>query len=164
MCHYRFAKRRHSKSPEENIGDPRSISGQMSYEAKHQGKVQLALQMIQRAFDRGIQAGYVLFDSWYAWPSLINAIRQISDDLHVICRLKNSKVLYEYKGKTYRLSELYQKVKSGLKKDSRTGLYLKRVTVALPGSAEPVVIVFAKGYLEPDEDALKGKKKDKEPK
>ena len=161
---YRFGKKRHPKSPEENIGDPRSISGQMSYEAKYQGKVQLALQMIQRAFDRGIRAGYVLFDSWYAWPSLIDSIRRISDDLHVICRLKNSKVLYQYKEKTYRLSELYQKIKSGLKKDFRTGLYLKRVTVALPNFAEPVVIVFARGYQEPEDDDLKGKKKDKKPK
>ena len=161
---YRFGKKRHPKSPEEKIGDPRSISGRMSHEAKHQGKVQLALQMIQRAFDRGIRAGYVLFDSWYAWPSLIHAIRQISDALHVICRLKDTKVLYEYKGKKYRLSELYQKVKASMRKDSRTGLYLKRVTVLLPGCVEPVVVVFAKGYQEPDQDAIKGKKRDKEAK
>jgi hypothetical protein len=161
---YRFGKKRHPKSPEEKIGDPRNISVRMSHEAKNQGKVQLALQMIQRAFDRGIRAGYVLFDSWYAWPSLIHAIRQINDDLHVICRLKDSKVLYEYKGKKYRLSELYQKVKASIRKDSRTGLYLKRVTVQLSDSVEPVVIVFAKGYHEPDNDEVKGKKKDKEPK
>ena len=161
---YRFGKKRHPNSPEEKIGDPRSISGLMSHEAKYHGKVELALQMIQRAFDRGIRAGYVLFDSWYAWPSLINAIRQINESLHVICRLKNSKVLYKYKGKKYRLSELYQKVKGSIKKDSRTGIYLKRVTVTFSDSIEPLVIVFAKGYQEPDEDEAKGKKKNKEPK
>ena len=161
---YRFGKKRHPKSPGEKIGDPRSISGRMSHEAKHQGKVQLALQMVQRAFDRGIRAGYVLFDSWYAWPSLINAIRRINEDLHVICRLKDSKILYEYKGKKYRLSALYQKVKASMRKDSRTGLYLKRVTVVLSGSSDPVVIVFAKGYQGPDDEQIKGKKKDREPK
>jgi hypothetical protein len=114
---YRFGKKRHPKSPEEQIGDPRSVSGQMSYEAKHHGKVELALQMIQRAMDRGVRAGYVLFDSWYAWPSLIIAIRNISRDLHVICRLKNTKVRYEYKGQQYRLCELYQKIKATLSKD-----------------------------------------------
>ena len=41
---------------EEKIGNPRSISGQTSYEAKHIGKVDLALQMIQKAFDSGILA------------------------------------------------------------------------------------------------------------
>ncbi|MBW2075927.1 MAG: transposase [Deltaproteobacteria bacterium] len=161
---YRFGKKRHPRSPEEKIGDPRSISGRMSHEAKHQGKVKLGLQMIERAFDRGIRAGYVLFDSWYAWPSLIHAIRLISDDLHVICRLKDSKVLYEYQGEKYRLSELYQKVKTSFRKDARTGLCLKRVTVALTDSVEPAVIVFARGFHEPDEDELKGKKKDKAPK
>ena len=161
---YRFGKKRHPKSPGEKIGDPRSISGQRSFEAKHLNKLELALMMIETAFNRGIRAGYVLFDSWYGWPKFINAIRKISDDLHVICRLKDSKVHYEYKGKKYRLSELYQKVKSGLKKDARTGLLLKRVTVKLPGSNEEAIIVFSKGYREPEDDTVKGKKKAKEPK
>jgi len=160
---YRFGKKRHPRSCEEKIGDPRSISGQMSYEAKHIGKVDLALKMVQRAFDRGIRAGYVLFDSWYAWPSLINAIRNISNKLHVICRLKNSKVLYEHKGKKYQLKELYQKIKPTLKKDSRTGLLLTRAIVKLPGSDEEAVIVFSKGYHEPDQDTVEGKKKDQQP-
>ena len=161
---YRFGKSRHPKSPQERIGDPRRISGRMSYEAKHFGKLDLALQMIQRAFDRGIRAGYVLFDSWYAWPSLIKAIRNINQELHVICRLKDSKTLYEYKGKKYRLSELYGKVRSGLKKDTRTKLFLKRVTVRLPDSEQDAVIVFSKGYHEPGKDKIKGEKKEKEPK
>ena len=161
---YRFGKKRHPKSPEENIGDPRSISGQRSHEAKHQNKLDLALSMIQTAYARGIRAGYVLFDSWYAWPGFINSIRKINKTLHVICRLKDTKVLYDYKGKKYRLSELYQKVKSGLKKDSRTGLLLKRIIVTLPGSNENVLIVFSKGYREPEEDTVKGSKKVKEPK
>ena len=161
---YRFGKKRHPKSPDEKIGDPRSISGQRSYEAKHKTKIELSLEMIQSVFDRGIRAGYVLFDSWYGWPVLINAIREIREDLHVICRLKDSKVLYEYNGKKYRLSELYQKVKSGIKKDYRTGLLLKRVTVKYPGSNENAVIVFSKGYHEPEDDTAKGQKKKKEPK
>jgi len=89
----------------------------------------------------------------------INAIREIDECLHVICRLKDSKVLYEYNGKTYRLSELYQKVKSGLKKDCRTGLLLKRVTVKYSRSDEDAVIVFSKGYHEPEDDSVKGKRR-----
>lgn len=161
---YRFGKTRHPKSPEERIGDPRSISGPMSHEAKQYGKLDLALQMIERAFDRGIRAGYVLFDSWYAWPSFIRSIRNTTQKLHVICRLKDSKTLYEYKGKEYRLSELYGKIKSGLKKDSRTGLLLKRVPVRLPDFEEDSVIVFSKGYHEPEADTIKGRKKEKETK
>lgn len=161
---YRFGKTRHKKSPEEKIGDPRKSSGQRSYEAKHFTKLELALIMIQRAVDSGIVPGYVMFDSWYAWPMFINAIRSIKKGIHVICRLKNSNVQYEYKGKKYKLLELYQKVKHSLKKDKRTGLKLKRVTVRLPYSDQDSVIVFSIGYREPEVDEVTGKKKKKEPK
>ena len=156
---YRFGKKRHPKSPAENIGDPRSISGQMSYEAKNFTKLDLAIMMIERAINCGIVPGYVLFDSWYAWPAFINKIRNINKSIHVICRLKAGNVRYEYKGNKHTLAELYQKVKSRFKKDSRTGLSLFRVTVKLPESNENVVIVFSKGYREPEIDDTKGKKK-----
>jgi ubiquitin len=159
---YCFGKKRHGKSPEENIGDPRKSSGQRSFEAKHYTKLQLALMMIQRSVDCGIVPGYVLFDSWYAWPVLINGIRQIKNSIHVVCRLKDSNVQYEYKGKKYKLSELYQKVKHQLKKDKRSGLRLKRVRVNLPQSDETAVIVFSKGYREPETDTIKSKKKMKQ--
>ena len=161
---YRFGKKRHPKSPEENIGDPRSITGQRSFEAKHYTKLELALIMIQRAVNCGIVPGYVLFDSWYAWPVFINGIRKINKTIHVICRLKAGNVQYEYKGCKYTLSELYAKVKNGLNKDLRTGLLLTRARVKLPNSSDEAVIVFSKGYCEPEIDATKGKKKKKESK
>ena len=155
---------RHAKSPEPVIGDPRSISGQRSFEAATCSKLELALQMISRAMGCGFKAAYVLFDSWYAWPSLIRAIRSLDDAPHVICRLKDSKTKYSYQGKKYQLSGLYQKVKNQLQKSRRTGLLLKRVTVTMPGSDQPVVIVFAKGYQEPETESVKGKKQCEKPK
>ena len=161
---YCFSKKRHPKSPAENIGDPRKSSGKRSFEAKHYTKLELALMMIQTAVNAGIVPGYVLFDSWYAWPKLINSICKIKKGIQVICRLKDSNVQYVYNGQNYKLSALFQKVKRQLKKDQRTGLLLKRVTVKLPDSDQPVVIVFTKGYREPDIDCPNGKKKKKEPK
>jgi len=58
----------------------------------------------------------------------------------------------------------HRKVKSSLRKDSRTGLLLRRVRVKLRGSEEEAVIVFAKGYHEPEDDTVRRKKKDKESK
>jgi len=75
---YCFGKKRNPKSPLEKVGDPRSISGRMSYEAKHFTKLELALQMIQNAVHSGIVPGYVLFDSWYSWPVFINIISEQS--------------------------------------------------------------------------------------
>ena len=161
---YWVSNKRHEKSPIVNNGNSRSISGQMSHEAIHNTKLDLALKMVERAVSHELDAGYVLFDSWYAWPSFIQAIRNIHHKLHVICRLKDSKVLYEYKGKKYRLSALYQHVKKDLRKSNRTGLLLKRVKVIMPGSDQPAIIVFAKGYNEPEESSVKGKRKQKEPK
>jgi hypothetical protein len=160
---YCFGQKRNKKSPE-NIGDPRKSSGQRSFEAKHYTKLELALMMIQSAVNCGIVPGYVLFDSWYAWPDFINGIRKIKESIHVVCRLKDSNVQYEYKSQKYKLSELYQKVKHGLKKDQKTGLLLKRIPVKLPKSDQEAVIVFSKGYREPEVDIVKGKKKKKESK
>ena len=161
---YCFSKKRHPKSPAENIGDSRKSSGLRSFEAKHYTKLQLALMMIQAAVNCGIVPGYVMFDSWYAWPKLINSICNIKKGIHVICRLKDSNVQYVYNGQKYKLSTLYQKVKHQLKTDKRTGLLLKRVTVKLPESDQTAVIVFSKGYREPEIDSPNGKKKKKEPK
>jgi hypothetical protein len=159
-----FSSTRHAKSPDPVIGDPRSISGQRSYEAATYTKLDLAQQLISRALACGFRADYLLFDSWYAWPSMISSIRGLDDAPHVICRLKDSKTKYGYKGKKYKLSALFQKVKSQLQKSKRTGLLLKRVTVDMPGSNQPVVIVFAKGYKEPEAESEKGKKRCKQPK
>jgi len=159
-----FSSKRHAKSPAPVIGDPRSISGQRSFEAANSTKIELALQMLKRAIAYGFSADYVLFDSWYAWPSLISAIRDIKKGPHVICRLKDSKTQFVYQGKKYRLSALYQKVKGQLRKSKRTALLIKRVTVKMPNDDKPVVIVFAKGYSEPETESIKGKKQKLQPK
>jgi len=161
---YCFGQKRNSKSPEENIGDPRTSSGRRSFEAKHYTKLELSLMMIKSAVNAGIVPGYVLFDSWYAWPDLINEIRNIKENIHVVCRLKDSNVQYGYRGQKYKLSKLYEKIKNNFKRDKRTGLLLKRVTVKLPKSDQKAVIVFSKGYHEPEVDTIKGKKKIKESK
>lgn len=161
---YRFGKKRHLKSPE-RIGDKKTASGQRSFEAKYKTKPQLALMMIENAVKRGIKAGYVLFDSWYASPVFINNIRKIANGaIHVICRLKNDKTQYIYKGNLYNLSELYIKAKPRFKKDKKTGLKLSRINALLPESKQGITIVFSKGYREPDESDVKGKKEEKKPK
>lgn len=159
---FRFGKKRHAKSTPLNIGDPRSISGKMSYEAFHFTKLELAVQMIQRAWDNGIRAGYALFDSWFGYPRLIEQVRAIDPSLHVICRLKKSKVKYLYQGKPYTLEELYQKVRLSMRKDARLGIKVARLTVQLPNNGSQVAIVFAKGYKEPEAEELPGAKKEEQ--
>jgi len=133
----------------------------MSFEAAHQNKIDLALQMIHRAWSAGIRAGYVLFDSWFAWPETIQAIRNIDPALHVICRLKRSKVRYLYQGKPYTLEDLYQKIRHRMRKDARLGILCKRMSVQLTDGGPTVALVFTRGYQEPEQPA--GARKNKKP-
>ncbi|MCL6558661.1 MAG: transposase [Firmicutes bacterium] len=52
---------------------------------------------------------YVLFDSWFSWPTVIKAIK--SREREAICMLKDMQnIFYGYNGRFYRLSELYAEV------------------------------------------------------
>ncbi len=120
--------------------------------------------MIQRAVDSGIIPGYVMFDSWYACPSFIVKVLSIKKGIHVICRIKKNRIKYEYRGYDHTLSEIYQKVKNGFKKDRKTGLLIKRVKVKIIKTGHEAVIVFSKGYREPEVVAVAGRKKKKDDK
>ena len=161
---YRFGKKRNSATPE-RIGDPRSVSGRRSFEAKHSTKLELALMMMGNAVSMGICPGYVLFDSWYACPCMIIRIRNMAEkSIHVICRLKNGNIQYVYKNRLLTLARLHRKIRKKYRKDKKTGLMLARITVRLQDSDEDVTIVFCKGYKEPEADTPTGRKKKKKKK
>jgi len=66
------------------------------------------VQMVNRAWNAGIDAAFVLFDSWFAHDDLICKIYKIG--YGVICRLKKGRVKYQYQGHKYTLKQLWQKV------------------------------------------------------
>jgi len=70
----------------------------------------LALEMIKRALDAGVEADYLLIDSWYAKPDFIKQV----DDLGVpvIARLPNNRVIWNFKGKYKTLNAIYNSLKS----------------------------------------------------
>lgn len=161
---YRFGKKRHSKSQSEVVGSVKSQSEFRSYEARHYGKPDLAYQMIKRAIRMGQRADYLLFDSWFANPAFYKKILDLDVNLNILCRLKNSKTKYHHEGKQYTLGELFKKYRFQLKRDNKTGLMLKRVTVELPNIEQPLVIVFSKGFQEPTVKDVKGSKTQKKDK
>ncbi len=69
-------------------------------------KTDALVQMTQRAWNNGIEASFILFDSWFAHDDVINKIYQIG--YGVICRLKRGHVKYTYQGKAYTLKELWK--------------------------------------------------------
>ncbi|MEM3486227.1 MAG: transposase [Candidatus Methanomethyliaceae archaeon] len=79
---------------------------------------------------------YVLFDSWFAWPSFIFAIKDKKRD--VICMVKDMPTLfYGYNGKIYRLSDLY----SVISKKNGSKEVLASVIVHLQGRRVRIVFV-----------------------
>lgn len=71
-------------------------------------KTNVLLQMVERAYNVGIDASFVLFDSWFAHDAIISKIYSIG--YGVICRLKRGRVKYGYHGQQYTLKQLWQQV------------------------------------------------------
>lgn len=71
-------------------------------------KTDSLVQMIGRAWKSGINASFVLFDSWFAHDDVVSRILNIG--YGVICRLKKGRVKYTYQGKQYALKHLWQQV------------------------------------------------------
>ena len=60
-------------------------------------KTNMLTQMLQNAYNSGIDAACVLFDSWFSYDSIINKV--VTTGYNVVCRLKNGNVKYQYQGK-----------------------------------------------------------------
>ena len=71
-------------------------------------KTDVLVQMLDRAWKSGIDASFVLFDSWFAHDDIIHRIVDVG--YGVICRLKRNRVKYGYQGGAYTLKQLWQQV------------------------------------------------------
>ncbi|WP_062310644.1 IS4 family transposase [Alicyclobacillus sendaiensis] len=70
----------------------------------------VVFQLLSQAQAMGISAKYLLFDSWFAYPSTI--IRALGHSVHVICMLKDMpNVRYGHDGQRLTLSQLYRSVR-----------------------------------------------------
>jgi hypothetical protein len=89
--------------------DSRTCGGKRRREAV-QKSTELIVPMVKRALSlTKVKAKRILMDSWYSFPKLIHDLKEIID---VICMVKDHpRVYYSYKGKKYRLSGLYNRLK-----------------------------------------------------
>jgi hypothetical protein len=67
-------------------------------------KTDAAILMIQRALKSGIQADYVLMDTWFTTEPMIKSM--LAEGLDVIGMVKQLNQRYNYKGKAYTLPQL----------------------------------------------------------
>jgi hypothetical protein len=112
--------------------DKRSSGYRRRKEAKSKTTDTL-LSMLKRAYEKGVDASYVLFDSWFSHDILIKGIVDIG--YHVICRCKVGRVKYGYQDKKYTAKQLFSKIaRKRMKYNSELGFYTASLTVSLPHS------------------------------
>ena len=88
------------------------------------GKSQIAIDMVTRAIKAGIQADYLLVDSWYSKPVFIEEMNRLG--LRVITRIANNNRIWNFTAKEKTLNAIYEKYKT--LKISKTGTYGKKIT------------------------------------
>ncbi len=69
-----------------------------------QQKTDVAVQLIRNTLNQGIQASYILMDSWFTNEPMIKSC--LKEGLDVIGMVKRGNQKYIYKGKKYELKEL----------------------------------------------------------
>ncbi len=123
--------------------DKRTIGWRRRQEAGEK-RTDALLKMLDRAWKSGIDASFVLFDSWFAHDSVISSIVGIG--YGVICRLKRNRVKYLYDGQAYTLKQLWQKVAKNkaisLQRGSVKGFCLD---VSLPKSGRVRLLFISNG-------------------
>ncbi|BCO07979.1 transposase [Desulfolithobacter dissulfuricans] len=146
--------------------DKRSIGYKRRQEAMTKA-TELLVPMIKRVLAAGIDASHILMDSWFAFPSVIQAL---SRHRPVICMLKDMPtILYRHCHTEIRLGELYKRIKKRRGKakilasvivETRDGLPVKIVFVRhrqkrgwlailstdLELSAEEIVRIYGKRW------------------
>lgn len=91
--------------------------------------------MIDRTLQNGVQASYVLTDTWFTHAPLIRAVRERG--LDVIGMVKDNNQRYPFHGHTLSLKELYKA--ASIKKFKRTTI-LRSITTTLSGGGVPTFV------------------------
>jgi hypothetical protein len=131
-------KRLYDQGPEVPPNSPGEHRRQEAIQAGTKMVLELLDQIL--AYVKDFQ--YVLFDSWFSWPSIIKGAKERGCD--VICMLKDMEhIYYTCQGQTFRLSELYKAVA----KETRRKDYLATVVVDYYGL--PVRIIFVRNRNNP---------------
>jgi hypothetical protein len=99
------AKKKNILCPMNETIDRRSNGFKSRAEATEKS-TSVMFNLLQEAKKYGVKASYILFDSWFAFPSVIMKVRR--EGFHVAAMLKAMKtVFYTFNGKLYKLESLY---------------------------------------------------------
>jgi hypothetical protein len=97
------------RRPNQHIRDiDRRTNGWKRRTEAFRKKTDLLVEMIDRCWKSGIDARFVLFDSWFSHDKVISDILHVG--YNVLCRLKRNKVRYQYEGQSLTLAQLWHNV------------------------------------------------------
>lgn len=136
--------------PDKRIGpdptlDGRTHAGKRSRQAPRKAS-NVSVEMIRRARTQGLPIDYLVVDSWYTHPGLLD---QLSESVPVVCMLKNlPTLLYRHGKRIYNLERLYQKV-SGRCRSNPEGPIIGSISVRML-NGPPVRVVFIRDQRDPD--------------
>ena len=102
--------------------DVRTTAYKRRLEIMH-GKSKLAIDMVKRAVNGGIQADYLLVDSWYSKPVFIQEMNSLG--LKVITRIANNNKICNFVGKQRSLNAIY--TKANVVTTTKKGTYGKKI-------------------------------------
>jgi len=125
--------------------DIRTTAYKRRLEIMH-GKSKLAMDMVKRAVNGGLQADYLLVDSWYSKPVFIQEMNRLG--LKVITRIANNNKIWNFVGKQKSLDAIYSKAK--VVTTAKKGTYGKKIkfkyfsVIAEHRNAGKLKIVFIK--------------------
>lgn len=78
------------------------------YKRQHEGlssKLDIAISMVKRALKAGIEAQYLLVDSWYSKPIFIQQMKELN--LEVISRIANNPKIWNFDNRYKTLNRIY---------------------------------------------------------
>lgn len=144
----------------EKLIDKRTCGHQRRLEAVCKA-TDLLETMIKRILTAGINADYILMDSWFSFPAVIATL---SRHCPVICMLKNMpQVFYKYEGRWYTLGGLYALLKkrpgrarilAAVNVETKQGQQVRIVFVRHRHKRDWLAVLSAKVDL-PDEEIIR---------
>lgn len=129
-------KQRYSKNrPSDSYGAKR-ISECMAK------KTDSLVNMLKRAMRKGVQAKYLLVDSWFFNQALVAYI--IGTPLNLITRPKKNNWKYIHNGKSYTIGQLLNKYKRNNKRKWSRKLQMKYIKIDVTFKGHPLALCFYK--------------------
>ena len=102
----------------------------------------VALHLLAKALDAGMQASHVLFDSWYSFPAMLLKVKEMGLDSVAMVK-RSSKIHYTFEGQRMSVKDIFKRCK---KRPGRSRYLLSvQVKVGAEGSQQiPARLVFVR--------------------